>query len=157
MENDSRVKGLSGSNENDRSEIAGNTLRTYWYVLIKNQDCGVREIQRALNFSSSSTAHYHLEKLVDKGLLVKDTCGNYKPSGKRKTGLIDPFIIIHGVVFPKQLLYAVATSAMCLFFMVFFWNFLNLTVILALSPGILACGIFWFETVRLWSSLPTFR
>jgi hypothetical protein len=157
VENDSWVKGLNGSNEDDRSEIAGNTLRTYWYVLIKNQDCGVREIQRALNFSSSSTAHYHLEKLVDKGLLVKDTYGNYKPSVKRKIGLIDPFIIIHGVVFPKQLLYAVATSAMCLFFIGFFWSFLNLTIILALSPGILACGIFWFETVLLWSSLPTFR
>jgi hypothetical protein len=157
VENASRVKGLGGSDENDRSEIAGNTLRTYWYVLMKNQDCGVREIQRALNFSSSSTAHYHLEKLVDKGLLVKDPYGNYKASGKRKTGLIDPFIIIHGLVFPKQLLYAVATSAMCLFFMTFFWNFLNLIVILALLPGILASGIFWFETVRLWSSLPTFR
>ena len=143
------ARGLNGSVDRDRSEIRGSTLRTYWYVLQKNQECGVREIQRALNFSSSSTAHYHLEKLVDKGLLVKDAYGKYKPNGKRKTGLIDPFIIVHGVVFPKQLLYAVAISVLCLFYMAVFWSFLNLAVLFAFSPGIAASGIFWFETIRL--------
>lgn len=140
---------MGGSDADARQEIRGNTLRTYWYVLTKNEECGVREIQKALNFSSSSTAHYHLEKLVDKGLLVKDIYGNYKPSGKRTTGLIDPFIIVHGLVFPKQLLYAVATSTLCILYVSIFWNFLSLIVMLAFSPGILASGIFWFETFRL--------
>jgi predicted DNA-binding transcriptional regulator len=148
---------LDEGDEISHSEIAGNTLRTYWYVLMKNQECGVREIQRALNFSSSSTAHYHLEKLLDKGLLTKDTYGNYRLSRKRKIGQIDSFIILNRVVFPKQLLYAVATSVMWVFFMAFFWHSLNLAVLVALLPGILACGIFWFETARLWSRLPMFR
>lgn len=148
--------GLDANIENDRLNIAGNTLRTYWYVLI-HQGCGVREIQRALNFQSSSTAHYHLEKLVDNGFLLKDSYGNYKPNGKRKIGLIDPFIIVRGYVFPKQFLYSIITSVMCIFFIAFFWKYLNLIVAFALTPGILACGIFWFETIRLWRRLPSFQ
>ena len=140
-----------------REEISGNTLRVYWYVLKKREDCGVREVQRALGFSSSSSAHYHLEKLVDKGLLVKDEYGSYRINSKVKTGSISPFVLVHGFIFPRQLFYAAATTMMNVLFLMFFWEFLSLTVALALAPGILACAIFWYETVELWPSLPSFE
>lgn len=156
MENRLPATALNGTVENDRSYIAGNTLRTYWYILMNNHDCGVREVQRALNFSSSSTAYYHLEKLVDKGLLLKDARGNYRLNSKAKVGLIDPYIIVHGFVFPKQLAYAAAITSMCFFYVAFFWSFLSLAVMFALLPGIVACVISWYEALRLWSSLPKF-
>jgi len=148
---------LSLSNKNDQTEISGNTLRVYWYILKKRQDCGVREVQRALGFSSSSTAHYHLEKLATRGILVKNSYGNYKVNDKTRVRMINPFILIRGFVFPKQLFYATATSIMCLAFIMFFWKFLTLTVVIALTPGILACVIFWYETVKLSLSLPSFK
>jgi hypothetical protein len=46
---------------------------------------------------------------------------------------------------------------MNVFFLTFFWRFLTLIVVLALAPGILACIIFWYETVKLWPSLPSFE
>jgi len=143
--------------EKERVEISGNTLLVYFYLLKNRHSCGVREIQKALGFSSSSTAHYHLEKLTDKGILTKDSYGNYKINEAAKVGLINPFVIIFGFVFPKQLVYATATTIMTAFFLALFWSTLTLTVILALTPGIMASGIFWYEAVKLWLSLPSFK
>ena len=148
---------MSLEDEKEQMKISGNTLLVYWYILKQRHGCGVREIQRALGFSSSSTAHYHLEKLQSKGVLIKDAYGNYQVNDKAKVGLINPFILVRGFVFPKQLIYAAATTAMCVFFAAFFWRFLTLTVVLALSPGVVASGIFWYETARLWASLPSFK
>lgn len=148
---------MSLNNKKEQVEISGNTLLVYWYLLRRRQGCGVREIQRALGFSSSSTAHYHLEKLACKGILTKDSYGNYKINDKVRLGVINPFVFVRGFVFPKQLLYAVATTIMCVFFVASFWKFLTLTIILALSPGIVASGIFWYETAKLWLSLPSFK
>lgn len=148
---------MSLNDEKERVEISGNTLLVYFYLLKKRQGCGVREIQRALGFSSSSTAHYHLEKLADKGVLLKDSYGNYKINEAAKVGLINPFFIIFGFVFPKQFIYAVATTMMSTFFLALFWNSLTLTVVLALTPGIVASVIFWYEAVKLWRSLPSFK
>jgi hypothetical protein len=46
---------------------------------------------------------------------------------------------------------------MYLLFLTLFWNFLTLTVILALSPGIVASVIFWYDAVKVWQSLPSFK
>lgn len=145
------------NNNNAQEEISGSALQVYWYLLKKRQSCGVREIQRALGFSSSSTAHYHLEKLIDKGVLTKDSYGNYKINNKVKVGAISAFVLVRGFVFPRQLLYAIATSVICILFVALFWNTLTLTVILALSPGVLASGIFWYDTLKVWRSLPSFE
>lgn len=138
-------------------EISGNTLLVYFYLLRKRRSCGVREIQRALGFSSSSSAHYHLEKLAYRGILTKDFYGNYKINENAKVGLINRFFFIQGFVFPKQLIYATATTIMCLFFVLIFWDSLTLTVILALLPGLVASGILWYDAAKLWSSLPSFK
>jgi hypothetical protein len=138
-------------------EISGTTLLVYWYLLKKRHGCGVREVQRALGFSSSSTAHYHLEKLEYKGLLTKEPNGGYRVNDKAKVGLTSPFVFIGGFMFPKQLVYATVTTVMCVFFAVFFRESFTTTILLALSPGILASALFWYETIRLWRSLPSFK
>ena len=148
---------MSIASEDRKEEISGNTLRVYWYVLKKKDSCGVREIQRALGFSSSSSAHYHLEKLADKGFLIRNNYGSYHVNGKVRSGMISPFVFVRGLVFPRQLLYAVVITLMNALFLIFLWGFLSLTVVLALTPGILACLIFWYETVRLWPSLASFE
>jgi hypothetical protein len=147
---------LSLDERKNQVEISGNTLLVYWYLL-KRGNCGVREIQRSLGFSSSSTAHYHLEKLTSKGVLTKDQYGNYKINTNVKVGRISPFIFIRQVVFPTQLVYAIATTAMCVLFLTFFWTFLTPTVIAALLPGIIASLIFWYDAFRAWRSLPSFK
>jgi len=148
---------LSLGEDKELVEISGNTLRVYFYLFKRRQTCGVREIQRALGFSSSSSAHYHLEKLASKGVLTKDLYGNYRISEQTRVKLIDRFYVVRGVVLPKQVVYASATSVMCMLFLLLFWNSLTLTVVLALLPGVVASGILWYDAGRLWSSLPSFK
>jgi hypothetical protein len=148
---------LSTDTAKEQHELSGTSLLVYWYVLRKKQDCGVREVQRALGFSSSSTAHYHLEKLACKGILTKDRYGNYKLNEKAKVGRINPFIFLRSHVFPAQLIYAIATTTMCLLFLAFLRESLTMVVILALSPGIVASVIFWYDTIKVWRCLPSFK
>lgn len=148
---------MSKVKEDEREEISGNTLRVYWYILKKGENCGVREIQRALGFSSSNSAHYHLERLADKGFVVKNEHGSYQVNARIRTGTISNFVFVHGLAFPRQLVYAIMTTLMNALFLTFSMGFLSLTVAVALLPGIFACIVFWYETIRIWSNLPSFR
>jgi len=136
------------------TELNGNTLSVYWYLLSKRRNqTGVREVQRALGFSSSSTAHYHLEKLRDLGLITKNSTGDFTVTRVVKVGILQAFVFAGGHVFPKHLVYAVATSLMILVFASMYINSLTPLLIIALSPGVMAAAIFWFEAIVVWRRL----
>jgi len=144
--------------ERTLSELRGNTLLVYWYLLKKGRgSSGVREVQRALGFSSPSSACYQLEKLRELGLVSKNPTGDYQVSRVVKAGVISAFIFIGGYVFPKHLVYASATSIMILLFISLFIHALSLVLVVALSPGILAAIIFWYETLKVWRHKPSPR
>lgn len=138
------------------TELTGNTLHVYWYLFKKKQNpTGVREVQKALGFSSSSSADYHLQKLLDLGLIDKNSFGNYRIKKIVKVGVMKSFLFVGRTVFPKHLLYAISTSAMIVLFFLWFAEVLSPIVFAALSPGILAAAIFWYETLIVWKSIPT--
>lgn len=65
-----------GNSSRIEAELKGKTLLIYWHFLRQGDAyIGVREVQRALNFSSSSVASHHLEKLRRLGLLEKNNLG----------------------------------------------------------------------------------
>jgi len=152
---------LSHSVPDERSlmaELDGNTLSVYCYLLSKRRkSVGVRQLQRALGFSSSSTAHYHLEKLRDLGLIQKNSLGDYSVSRVIKVGVLSACVFVAGQALPKHLIYATATSIMILLFASLSASSLSLTVLAALSPGIVAAAIFWYETVVVWQRLRSAR
>lgn len=52
------------------AELKGKTMLVYMHLLrLDRPSVGVREVQRALGFSSPSVAAYHLNKLRDLGLV----------------------------------------------------------------------------------------
>jgi DNA-binding transcriptional ArsR family regulator len=55
--------------------LKGTTLEVYRFLLKSSKPVGTRELQRALNLSSSSVATYHLTKLEDAGLLKREAGG----------------------------------------------------------------------------------
>jgi len=143
-------------NREGYAELTGSTLSVYWYLLSRRPDSvGVREVQRALGFSSSSTANYHLEKLMDLGLLDKNPSGDYRIKRVVKVGVLSAFVFVGRYAFPKHLLYSILTSVMILVFLLLFAEALSLTVFVALSPGILAAAIFWYETFIVWRRKPS--
>jgi len=140
------------------SEVTGNTLLVYWYLLKKGRDsCGLREVQRTLSFSSPSSASYQLEKLRQLGLVCKDQSGNYQVSKVVKIDLMSAFIFFGGHAVPKHLVYASATSIMILLFITFFNYALSPIVVTALMPATLAAAIFWYETLKVWRHRPSRR
>ncbi|MHA2252356.1 MAG: hypothetical protein ACXAD7_18465 [Candidatus Kariarchaeaceae archaeon] len=58
-------------------KIEGKTIDVY-YFLIRNEGYhGVREIQRTMGYSSPNLARYHLNKLIDAGIITKNVHGQY--------------------------------------------------------------------------------
>ena len=61
--------------DESKEVLKGTTLEVYRFLLKSRNPVGTRELQRAMNFSSSSVATYHLSKLEDSGLLKRETGG----------------------------------------------------------------------------------
>jgi len=132
------------------SELRGNTLKVYWYMLEHGGESsvGVREIQRALGFSSPTLAAYHLDKLVNFGLVDK-RLGEYYLVKIVKVGVLKYFMRFGSFLLPRYVLYAMLFTALLVFGMlrfdkVSFWS------VLALIFGILGTAIFWYETLKVW-------
>jgi hypothetical protein len=137
------------------SELKGNTLRAYWALLnSKDGVIGVRELQRQLGFSSPTLAAYHLNKLVELELVVKER-GNYRLEREVKVGVLKQFIKIGTFLLPRYVLYATMFTILLIFFltqlgqrgMSFYSNF-------ALILAILSTVIAWYETIRVWMQKP---
>jgi hypothetical protein len=74
------------------------------YSLLLTQDqLGVRDIQRALHFSSPSLALHHLTKLVELGLVEKDSYGNYGVTKVVRAGSLSLFVRVGRRLLPRFL------------------------------------------------------
>jgi DNA-binding transcriptional ArsR family regulator len=133
-------------NGEPKDVLRGTTLEVYRFLLKSNKPVGTRELQRALNLSSSSVATYHLSKLEDAGLLKKEM-GGFTVS----KFLLENSIKVSRFLVPRYFFYSIFAIAALL---------LELTV---LKPNIVyreyafslvATGIlvffFCYETAKTW-------
>lgn len=136
-------------------ELRGKALVIYWFMLTESQDnFGVREIQRALDYSSPSVVSHHLQKLIDLGLVDKTPSNRYYLTRTVKVGVLKHFTKIRGMLLPRYIFVAV------------FFTFALITYLLFIIIGSLEVGPFdrllvlglciigslfgWFETWRLY-------
>jgi len=137
------------------SALKGKTLLVYWYLLQQpTHEVGVREVQRALSFSSPSIAVHHLEKLQDLGLISKKGTGKYALESEVKVGILRFFTRMGRFLVPRYLFYSVLFSTMLT-------AYFTLTILGQITPsfytlmfGLIATIIFWVETFRLWRAKP---
>lgn len=138
------------------SEMKGKTLLVYWYLLQSStRSVGVREVQRALKFSSPSIAVHHLQKLLDLGLVDKKGTGEYVLQEEVKVGILRLFTRMGRFMVPRYLFYSVLFTSMLTMY-------LTVSIITQTAPsfyavtfGLVATLIFWVETSRLWRARPT--
>jgi len=91
---------------NEESVLTGTTLQVYRYAIRQGKPVGVREVQRALDFNSPSSASYHLVKLEEAGLL-KQT-----PEGYVVDRLVlENFIRLNRTLVPKHFLHSLFFAA----------------------------------------------
>jgi DNA-binding transcriptional ArsR family regulator len=138
------VKSLVG--DESREVLRGTTLEVYRFLLKSSKPVGVRELQRALDLSSSSVATYHLSKLEDAGLL------------KRQDGgfSVDRFLLENSVkisrfLIPRYFFYSVFAIAVLLVEL----TILRPTVfyreyVFSLVATVILISFFCYETVKTW-------
>jgi DNA-binding transcriptional ArsR family regulator len=135
--------------------LRGKAWKVYWFLLKTGNPVGVREVQRALRFSSPSIAFHHLEQLKELGLVQKEEVGgHYSLVGEVKIGVLRHYVKLGKLLFPRFFFYA-------LFSTVFYVSYLLLLVqsftrdnLFIISFGAIVCGIFWYEAYRVWMMRP---
>ena len=139
--------------------LSATTSLVYWYIASRsNRSAGVREIQRAMRFSSPSSAQYHLGKLEEAGLVGKDVQGNYAVKRNVRLGLMRNFAFFRGKLIPRHLFYAVGTTLISVVYLFLLRSYLSSNiVILAIIPNVLSAFIFWYEAWSVWRQRPHFE
>ncbi len=84
--------------------LKGKTFQIYWYLLLTGKS-GVREIQKQLKIPSSSTVHYHLNKLLQAGLVNQDSLDKYFVEEPVKAGILRLYIKIGRRMIPRMIFY----------------------------------------------------
>ncbi len=136
------------------SELKGKTLLVYMHIL-KNpsESVGVREVQRALGFSSPSVSSYHLNKLSELNL-VENVYGDYKLVRDIKVGVLRQFVTFGGVMLPRYLFYAVLMTTMLVTYLFQGPFIVTRESITTLIFGIVPNIILWYETIKIWRDRP---
>jgi len=127
----------------DNTPLSGTTLKVYRFIYRENRPVGVGEVQRGLNLSSPSVAHYHIAKLLQSGL-VRDNGHGY---------VVDK-VIFEGMVRFRRSLIPVQTT-FAIFFLVTLIGLLTVlrpTVItsiyvFAIAINLVALGIFVYQAI----------
>jgi hypothetical protein len=137
------------------SELKGKTLLVYMHMLKAGQETvGVREVQRALGFSSPSVAAYHIQKLQDLGL-IENIYGDYRLIKEVKVGVLRSFVSVGGVMLPRFLFYAVLVTSMLVTFLVSFPFVPSREYITTLVMGLVPAVVLWYETIKIWREKPS--
>lgn len=136
------------------AELKGKTMIVYMHLVRLNQaSVGVREVQRALSFSSPSVAAYHLNKLRELGL-VKSERGDYSLVREVKIGVLRQFVTLGGFMLPRLLFYAVLVTTMLATYVLQFQMNLTKQNITTLLMGVVPTIILWYETLKIWRGRP---
>jgi len=135
--------------------LRGKAWKVYWLLLKTGRPMSVREVQRALNFSSPSVANHHLEQLRELGLVQKQhSDGNYALVGEVKIGVLRHFVKLGKLLFPRYFFYAVFSTASYMIYLLLLRQAYVQENLFVLAFGAVVSAIFWYEAIRVWSLKP---
>ena len=141
--------------------LQGTTLQIYWYLLTHPQGiAGIREIQRELNLSSSGSVSYHINKLIEKGIVSKnEESDKYYVKTEVKTGVLGFYFRFGHHVVPRftfyLLIFILATICFMIFLLsrgdTFIMDRSNWVFLFILIFGI---SVFVYESLKIWRIKP---
>jgi DNA-binding transcriptional ArsR family regulator len=144
------------NNENELEyALRGKAWKVYWLLLKNGEPVSVREVQRALHFSSPSIANHHLEQLRELGLVQKQEIGgHYVLVSEVKIGVLKHYVKLGKLLFPRFFFYALFTTVFYLAYVMFLVTAFNRDNLFIIMFGAIVCGIFWYEAYRVWGMRP---
>jgi len=135
--------------------LKGKAWKVYWLLLKSGHPMGVRDVQKALRFSSPSVAQHHLEQLRGLGLVKKNgAVGDYALVGEVKIGVLRHFIKLGRLLFPRYLFYAVFSTVFYVAYLVVLTPSLTRESLFLIFFGAIVSAIFWYEALRFWRLRP---
>jgi predicted DNA-binding transcriptional regulator len=135
--------------------LRGKDWNVYWLLLKNGRSMSVREVQRALHFSSPSVAQHHLEQLRQLGLVKKEEVGgNYSLTSYVKIGVLRHFVKLGRLMFPRYFFYALFSTTFYLFYVLALMQGFTRENLFILTFGAITTAIFWVEALRIWSLKP---
>ena len=152
---DRPVRGFRVADPAKMQEIKGNTLRVYLYLLNSGAS-ELRDVQRSLGLTTPSLASYHLGKLVDAGYVTQDAHGRYSVVQDATREILEGYISIGTVVFPRLFFFAVLFTAIIGFLAVM--SLLTASYVpLMVAASLALLGAFWYETIKVWRRLTSWK
>ena len=137
------------------TEVKGNTLRVYLYLL-QSGTSELRDVQHALGFSTPSLASYHLGRLVEAGYVAQNDHGQYYAKQDSSHEILEGYTRLGAFVVPQLLFFAILFSALIGFF-----AFMALAypsyVPLLVSASVAMVLVLWYETIRVWRRLASWK
>lgn len=135
--------------------LRGKAWLVYWFLLKNGNPVGVREVQRALHFSSPSIAFHHLEQLRELGLVQKEeVSGHYSLIGEIKIGVLRHYVKLGKLLFPRYFFYALFSTVFYVAYIAVLFGGFTRDNLFILFFGAIVCGIFWYEAYRVWTMRP---
>ncbi len=135
--------------------LRGKAWKVYWFLLRSGEPVSVREVQKALNFSSPSVANHHLEQLRGLGLVKKqDVGGYYSLVSEVKIGILRHYVKLGKLLFPRYLFYALFSTTFYAAFVLFMVQKASRENFFIILFGAVVCLIFWYEARRFWALRP---
>lgn len=113
-------------------EIGGTALKVYLYMMMRDREVGVRELQRAFGFKSPSTAKHHLDRLVELGLAEKTTNGYRAVSSSRILRL--SLLSVFNRIIPLDLFLGIYGLLSIITYLILFFDRLSELVLPLLIP-----------------------
>jgi hypothetical protein len=136
-------------------KLRGKAWKVYWLLLRTGREMSVREIEKALHFSSPSIAFHHLEQLCQLGLVEKQPIGgNYHLVGEVKIGVLRHFVKLGRLMFPRYFFYAIFSSAFYIAYLTILMKNITTESLFVISFGLIISVIFWYEALRFWRLKP---
>jgi len=136
-------------------ELRGNAWKVYWFLLKNSAPVSVREVQRALHFSSPSVANHHLEQLRELGLVEKQEIGgHFVRVGEVKVGVLRHYVKLGKLLFPRYFFYAVFSTVFYAAYLLYLFVAEDLFIrenLFITVFGVIVCAIFWYEAYRVWT------
>jgi DNA-binding transcriptional ArsR family regulator len=145
--------------EEDEAEfdykLRGKAWKVYWLLLKNGRPMSVREVERALHFSSPSVANHHLEQLRQLGLVQRhEIGGNYTLVSEVKIGVLRHFIKLGRLMFPRYFFYALFSTAFYIAYLTVLLQGFTRENLFIISFGAIVTIIFWYEAIRFWRLKP---
>jgi hypothetical protein len=128
-----------------KRNISTATWNIYLHILTSGEPVGVREVWRELKLSSPSLAQYHVNRLLELGMITQTSEGKYVANEERRVEALRGFLLLHGKLIPRLVFYGALIAGILAFYLIA-WpiesNFRDLTVVTVAAISILA---FFFE------------